>query len=75
MFYIVFEVKTMMILNFVSLFLIMGIGADDAFICFDSYCGTAFNNLQENVLGNKVAQQCSSLHLQLLVVFSNAEKL
>ena len=36
-FYIVFEVKTMMILNFVSLFLIMGIGADDAFICFDTY--------------------------------------
>ena len=36
-FYLLFEVKTMMILNFVSLFLIMGIGADDAFICFDTF--------------------------------------
>ena len=36
-FYIYFGVKKMMLLNFVALFLIMGIGADDAFVLFDTY--------------------------------------
>ena len=36
-FYIYFGIKKMMLLNFVALFLIMGIGADDAFVLFDTY--------------------------------------
>ena len=36
-FYVVAEIKSMMLLNFVSLFLIMGIGADDVFVMFDTY--------------------------------------
>ena len=36
-FYIYFGIKSMMLLNFVALFLIMGIGADDAFVLFDTY--------------------------------------
>ena len=37
----------MMLLNFVALFLIMGIGADDAFVLFDTY------SQAEAVLGSK----------------------
>jgi hypothetical protein len=36
-FYVVIGVKKMMLLNFVSLFLIMGIGADDVFVMFDTF--------------------------------------
>ena len=46
-FYIYFGIKSMMLLNFVALFLIMGIGADDAFVLFDTY------SQAEAVLGSK----------------------
>jgi hypothetical protein len=36
-FFVVMEFRKMMILNFVALFLIMGIGADDVFVMFDAY--------------------------------------
>jgi hypothetical protein len=36
-FYVVMGFRKMMILNFVSLFLIMGIGADDVFVMYDAY--------------------------------------
>ena len=36
-FYVVVGVEKMMLLNFVSLFLIMGIGADDVFVMYDTY--------------------------------------
>ena len=36
-FFVTMAYRKMMILNFVSLFLIMGIGADDVFVMFDAY--------------------------------------
>jgi dienelactone hydrolase len=36
-FYVVAGIQEMMILNFVALFLIMGIGADDVFVLFDTF--------------------------------------
>jgi hypothetical protein len=36
-FYVVMGYRKMMLLNFVALFLIMGIGADDVFVMFDAY--------------------------------------
>ena len=36
-FYVVAKVKKMIILNFVALFLIMGIGADDIFVLYDAF--------------------------------------